>query len=209
MRLNMAGQRPASRSLKVKREMARSVMRPVALVFGFAFMFYIMNIAFWFASVGMGTFLSGMLADVDIGPGAFVGVMAILIGTAFMLVRFVLKMITHLPDNLPRWIGGQGNNVGDMAAAEGANQGMAGTTKNSARGSFVVGRNSLDELQRKADRSQSDKQAAERDERMLYAQTGKTRAQIDAELRDGNANVQGSAEVNRGFQGGGKDLDET
>ena len=108
--------------------------RPVALVFGFAFMFYIMNIAFWFAAMGLGIFLSGMLSDVIMGPGAFVGTLAIIMSTIFMIVRYTLKMITHLPDNLPRWMGGMGNNVGDTQAAEGANQSTASTSQNIARG---------------------------------------------------------------------------
>jgi conjugal transfer/type IV secretion protein DotA/TraY len=35
--------------------------RPVALVFGFAFSFYIIGIASWFAAQALGIFLSGML----------------------------------------------------------------------------------------------------------------------------------------------------
>ena len=75
----------------------------------------------------------------DAGPGAFIGVTAIIVITLIMVIRYVLGMITHLPDNLPRWIGGQGNNVGDRQAAESANQGGANSVKAGARNGFAVG----------------------------------------------------------------------
>ena len=128
------------------------LMRPVAIVFGFAFSFYIIGIACWFAAMAMGTFLSGMLADVNVGPGAFIGVTAIIMTTLFMVIRYVLKMITHLPDNLPRWMGGQGNNVGDAAAADAANQGAERGTAQAARGAFALRQQSFKESQGNAER---------------------------------------------------------
>lgn len=131
------------------------LMRPVAIVFGFAFSFYIIGIACWFASMALGTFLSGMLADVDIGPGAFVGISAIIVSTLFMVIRYTLRMITHLPDNLPRWMGGQGNNVGDAAAAESANAGAERGAGQAGRGVFALRQQAFKDSEGEAQRDAS------------------------------------------------------
>ena len=97
-----------------------TLMRPTALVFGFVFMFYIMNIAMWFASMALALYISTMLTSSTFGLGSFIGTMSVIMATAFMVVKYVVQMITHLPDNLPKWIGGNGTNTGDLNAAVGA-----------------------------------------------------------------------------------------
>jgi hypothetical protein len=114
------------------------LMRPVAIVFGFVFSFFIINIAMWFASVGLSIFISGMLTDVVMGPISMFATFSVILGVIFMLLRYVLRMVTHLPENIPNWMGGRGNNVGEMQAAEGGNQAMEGGAKTVARGGFAV-----------------------------------------------------------------------
>lgn len=138
-------------------------MRPVALVFGFAFSFFIINIAMWFGGVGLSTFMGGMLANVWVGPVAAFGSLSIILGTIFMILRYVLRMVTHLPDNLPRWIGGQGNNVGDMSAAEGGNQAMQGGAKSVAQGGFAVKSQRDQRAERKVAADAASEADAERD----------------------------------------------
>jgi hypothetical protein len=120
--------------------------------------------------MGLGIFLSGMLQDVILGPGAFVGTVAIVMSTIFMIVRYTLKMITHLPDNLPRWIGGAGNNLGDAQAAESANQSAQSSTATAARNGFALAQQSFT-------KSES---AAERDASKITAQGEKAAAKKDA-----------------------------
>lgn len=94
------------------------LMRPVAIVFGFVFSFFVINIAMWFASIGLGIFLSGMLTDVVMGPISMFATISVILGVIFMTLRYVLRMITHLPENIPNWMGGRSNNTGEMQAAE-------------------------------------------------------------------------------------------
>ena len=47
-------------------------------------------------------------------------------------------MVTHHPDNLPRWFGGQCNNVGNVAAAGSANQCAQQSTGQTARNMFAL-----------------------------------------------------------------------
>lgn len=94
------------------------VVRPIALVFGFVFFFYTVSVACWFAAQGLGLFLSGMLENVTVGPGAFLATTTVILTTLFMIVRYSVSLITHLAEELPRWIGGMGNNMGDSQAAQ-------------------------------------------------------------------------------------------
>jgi hypothetical protein len=55
-----------------------------------------------------------------------------------MVLRYVLRMVTHLPENIPNWMGGRSNSAGEMQAAEGGNQAMQSGAKNVARGGFAV-----------------------------------------------------------------------
>jgi hypothetical protein len=114
------------------------LMRPVAIVFGFVFSFYIINIAMWFASVGLSIFISGMLTDVVMGPISMFATFSVILGVIFMLLRYVLRMVTHLPENIPNWMGGRSNNTGEMQAAESGNQAMQGGARTVARGGFAV-----------------------------------------------------------------------
>ena len=114
------------------------LMRPVAIVFGFSFSFFIINIAMWFASIGLGIFLSGMLTDVVMGPISMFATLSVILGVIFMTLRYVLRMVTHLPENIPNWMGGRSNNTGDMQAAETGGQTMEGGAKMVARGGLQV-----------------------------------------------------------------------
>ena len=123
------------------------LMRPVALVFGFVFMFFIMNIAMWFAAVAMALFLSTMITSSSIGFGTMLGAMSVIVATAFMVVKYVMQMITHLPDNLPNWMGGRGTNTGDLAAAqqgqsqaEGLSGKMTGAVQQGLSNAYTYGR---------------------------------------------------------------------
>ena len=184
--------------------------RPVALVFGFAFMFYIMNIAFWFAAMGLGIFLSGMLSDVIMGPGAFVGTLAIIMSTIFMIVRYTLKMITHLPDNLPRWIGGASNNVGDVQAAEGANQSAQNSTAQAALNGFALGQQSFTRSEGATQREVSqieargEKALAKREAASIAAKDAETQERRHSEMMDAMTHMGSGSKSDS--SGGGMDL---
>ena len=184
--------------------------RPVAIVFGFAFSFYIIGIACWFAAMAMGTFLSGMLADVNVGPGAFIGVTAIIMTTLFMVIRYVLKMITHLPDNLPRWIGGASNNVGDVQAAEGANQSAQNSTAQAALNGFALGQQSFTRSEGATQREVSqieargEKALAKREAASIAAKDAETQERRHSEMMDAMTHMGSGSKSDS--SGGGMDL---
>ncbi len=136
------------------------LMRPVAIVFGFVFSFFIINIAMWFASLGLGIFLSGMLNNVVMGPISMIATLAVIISTIFMVLRYVLRMVTHLPENIPNWMGGRSNNAGEMQAAESGNAAAQSGGKTAMRGMATVNVGRAQKDQQAIDGAAKNQQAA-------------------------------------------------
>lgn len=102
------------------------IFRPLLLTLGFIFAFFIMDIGGWFIGEALKVYLSGM-GDTHIGIIGFVALMAVIIATIFMFIKTVLKLITHLADRLPQWIGGHsGQGLGEAEIAQGAIQNAGG-----------------------------------------------------------------------------------
>lgn len=99
------------------------VMRPVLLTFGFVFMFFLIFIVGHFVGGAMSVYMSGM-NGFNLGIVGSVAVLAIILGTIWGSMKFLMGLITHLADQVPQWIGGRGQHLGEKEQAiQGAESG--------------------------------------------------------------------------------------
>lgn len=109
------------------------IARPLLLTVGFIFAFFIMDIGGWFLGEALQAFLGGM-GGTQVGIIGFCSMLAVIIGAEFLFIKTVLKLITHLADRAPQWIGGHsGQGLGTEEVAGGATRAVEG-------GGAVVGR---------------------------------------------------------------------
>ncbi len=103
------------------------IARPLLLTVGFIFAFFIMDIGGWFLGEALQAFLAGM-GGTQVGIIGFCSMLAVIIGAEFLFIKTVLKLITHLADRAPQWIGGHsGQGLGTEEVAGGATLAVAGT----------------------------------------------------------------------------------
>ena len=103
------------------------IARPLLLTVGFIFAFFIMDIGGWFLGEALQAFLAGM-GGTQVGIIGFCSMLAVIIGTEFLFIKTVLKLITHLADRAPQWLGGHsGQGLGTEEVAGGASLAVAGT----------------------------------------------------------------------------------
>ena len=102
------------------------IFRPLLLTLGFIFAFFIMDIGGWFVGQALQVFLGGM-GGTQVGMVGFATMLAVIIGTEFLFIKTVLKLITHLADRVPQWMGGHsGQGLGTDEVAGGAALAVAG-----------------------------------------------------------------------------------
>ncbi|MDA8153617.1 MAG: DotA/TraY family protein [Acidithiobacillus sp.] len=102
------------------------IFRPLLLTLGFIFAFFVMDIGGWFVGQALQVFLAGM-GGTQVGIIGFAAMLAVIIGTVFLFIKTVLKLITHLADRLPQWMGGHtGQGLGTEEVAGGATLAVAG-----------------------------------------------------------------------------------
>ncbi|MCR2829399.1 hypothetical protein NR402_03760 [Acidithiobacillus ferrooxidans] len=79
-----------------------------------------MDIGGWFVGEALQAFLTGM-GGTQVGIIGFAAILAVIIATVLMFIKTVLKLITHLADRAPQWIGGHsGQGLGEADIAQGA-----------------------------------------------------------------------------------------
>lgn len=99
------------------------VMRPVLLTFGFVFMFFLIFIAGHFVGGAMSIYMAGM-NGFHLGIVGSIAVLGIIIGTLWGSIKMLMGLITHLADQVPQWIGGRGQHLGEQQTAiQGAESG--------------------------------------------------------------------------------------
>ena len=99
------------------------VMRPVLLTFGFVFMFFLIFIVGHFVGGAMSIYMAGM-NGFNLGIVGSVAVLAIILGTLWGSMKFLMGLVTHLADQVPQWIGGRGQHLGEKEnAMQGASSG--------------------------------------------------------------------------------------
>jgi conjugal transfer/type IV secretion protein DotA/TraY len=116
------------------------VMRPVLLTFGFIIMFFMIFIVGHFVGSAMTVYMMGM-NGFHIGVIGGVAVLAIIIGTIFGSIKIVMKLITHLADTLPQYLGARSSSVfNEGAEGERAATGGADKAKAVGLGAYGVGK---------------------------------------------------------------------
>ena len=115
------------------------ILRPLLLTLGFIFAFFIIDIGGWFVGQALQVFLAGM-GGTQIGIIGFAAMLAVIIGTEFLFIKTVLKLITHLADRVPQWMGGHtGQGLGTDEIAGGAALAVAGAGAAAGRVSGKAG----------------------------------------------------------------------
>ena len=128
------------------------VMRPALLTFGFVFMFFLIFIVGHFVGGAMSVYMSGM-SGFDVGPVGAVAILAIIIGTIWGSIKFLMGLITHLADQVPQWIGGRGQHLGEKETAiQGAESG-SNKAKGVAVAAYGVGRSFSGDVEKKIDKA--------------------------------------------------------
>jgi len=137
------------------------VMRPVLLVFGFVFMFFLIFIVGHFVGGAMSVYMSGM-NGFDVGPVGAVSIFAVIIGTIWGSIKFLMGLITNLADQVPQWIGGRGQHLGEKETAiQGAESG-SNKAKGVAVAAYGVGRSLASDVARKREKEAERKAANSR-----------------------------------------------
>ena len=114
--------------------------RPVLLTFGFIFMFFIINLAATFTGDALQIAFVAM-NQYTIGPVAFVSYIAVTFFTLLMVLRMVLKLITHLADRAPQWLGGHsGQGLGEENIATQANESAKVKSGSAMQGALAIGK---------------------------------------------------------------------
>jgi len=132
------------------------LVRPIALVFGFVFMYYMLNVSLWLMGTAFSMAFGGMTMTSTVGPVATVFLIAVILGGMFMVIRLNTRMVTHLADNLPNWMGGRSTNVpGGQEGVQEA-QNIQSATQRAATGGGLAIRQGVKEAQ------QDKKSAAEK-----------------------------------------------
>jgi conjugal transfer/type IV secretion protein DotA/TraY len=115
------------------------VMRPVLLTFGFIIMFFLIFIVGHFVGAAMTIYMMGM-NGFHLGIVGSVAVLAIIIGTIFGSIKIVMKLITHLADTVPQYIGARtGGGFNEGVEGERAATGGATKAKVLATAAYGVG----------------------------------------------------------------------
>ena len=128
------------------------VMRPVLLTFGFVFMFFLIFIVGHFVGGAMSVYMMGM-NGFHLGVVGGVAVFAIILGTIWGSMKFLMGLITHLADQVPQWIGGRGQHLGEKEnAMQGASSG-ADKAKGVAMGAYAVGKSGAADVGRKREKA--------------------------------------------------------
>lgn len=96
-----------------------ATMRPLLLTFGFIFAWLLMDVSGAFLGMALDVYLYSLVGS-DVGLVALVTTVGIVAGGALTMVYFVMRLITHLAQHVPMWLGGtSGTDLGtDSAAAQ-------------------------------------------------------------------------------------------
>lgn len=106
----------------------------------------------------MSIYMAGM-NGFNLGIVGGVAVLAIILGTIWGALKFLMGLITHLADDVPQWIGGRGQRLGEKEQAIQGAQSGSDKAKGVALGAYGVGRAVAGDVGRKmaSNRAKADK----------------------------------------------------
>jgi conjugal transfer/type IV secretion protein DotA/TraY len=156
------------------------LMRPIALTFGFVFMYYLLNVALWFMGTALAMAFGGMTMTSVVGPVAAVFLIGVILGAIFMVIRIVVGMVTHLADNIPNWMGGRSTNVPGGREAVHEAQGMQGTIQRTTTAGGVAIRQMVREGEAEKKAAAEKRASQAREEATQAREESRHREMIDA-----------------------------
>jgi conjugal transfer/type IV secretion protein DotA/TraY len=89
------------------------LFRPPLMVLGFMATFSCMKVVAWLIGTTFTTFVGGATAGNAVGPITTLAMVAILTMIMIEAAHKIFGLITHLPENVMRWVGGQGAQMGE------------------------------------------------------------------------------------------------
>lgn len=99
-----------------------ATMRPLLLTFGFIFAWLLMDVSGSFLGMALDVYMHSLVGT-DVGIVAVVSMVGVIAAGALGMVYFVMRLITHLAQHVPMWLGGtQGTDLGTDSAAHAAMQ---------------------------------------------------------------------------------------
>lgn len=94
-----------------------ATMRPLLLTFGFIFAWLLIDVSMAFLGMSLEVYLYSLVGTTT-GPVMIVSTLGVVIASITALVYYVMRLVTHLAQHVPMWIGGtQGTDLGTDAAA--------------------------------------------------------------------------------------------
>ena len=99
-----------------------ATMRPLLLTFGFIFAWLLMDVSGSFLGMALDVYMHSLVGT-DVGIVAVVSMVGVIAAGALGMVYFVMRLVTHLAQHVPMWLGGtQGTDLGTDSAAQQAMQ---------------------------------------------------------------------------------------
>ena len=99
-----------------------ATMRPLLLTFGFIFAWLLMDVSGAFLGMALDVYLYSLVGS-DVGFVALVSTVGVVAGGALTMVYFVMRLVVHLAQHVPMWLGGtSGTDLGADSAAQQAMQ---------------------------------------------------------------------------------------
>ncbi len=173
-----------------------TLLRPTLLTFGFVFSFLLFAVGGKILGI---VFYSGFsaFAVTGVGPIQLVTYLGVMLAAAVSMIYFIAKLITHLAEHVPQYLGGRGSDLGVDHAATGAMKQAEGHGKAAAGAAVGYGAKSLQSLAESAGgMGRKDKGSA-----TAGKDTGGGKGK-DAVSDPVNADVQSSGETNEGESSG-------
>ncbi|MBZ0071428.1 MAG: DotA/TraY family protein [Gammaproteobacteria bacterium] len=105
-----------------------ATMRPLLLTFGFIFAWLLIDVSMAFLGMALEVYLYSLVGTTT-GPVMILSTIGVVLAAITALVYYVMRLVTHLAQHVPMWIGGtQGSDLGtDAAATRAVEQGESGS----------------------------------------------------------------------------------
>lgn len=135
------------------------LFRPPLMVLGFMATFSAMKVAAWLIGTTFMTYVSGATAGNIVGPVTILAMVAIMTMMVIQSANLIFGLINHLPDNVMRWIGGHGAQLGEQqsqGAVKAAFAAAAGTTMQTGGKALGDGMGQIQGAKDKDQKKQSD-----------------------------------------------------
>lgn len=113
------------------------IFRPVLITFGFIFAYILITTIGRFVGEALSIFFSSLVGGKMVGIVSSVAIIMIALAAIMMMIKQLLGLFTHLADNVPRWMGGQGASLNEVSSAQSAADASAGVGRTTLKSAIV------------------------------------------------------------------------